>query len=1333
MDLGRKVIKVLDSDGNVMGTSFLCHPDGFALTCWHVVDAAHWIEPEERGVNGPPTGTVICAENRYTAVLLRHLSAVESDIAVLKLIRLNSAGDQAWDYLDLDSYWRVELSDCVHSFGYPNEVYKGVYRKAGISINGQVGGLTPTTPDSGVFPQGESYHPQSLSFYPLVGLNVSNIDHGYSGAPVVHSDTKKVIGLVWAKAPDIQPPDKRLAGQAFFIRLAPLFESWTALKVQHDVFEKMRRWIGTQAQAKLDQKLHDAPFIPLNLEQGIIPEKNRARSHRKDCAEPHLQHGRTWKPVDPKQLYYLRGRYVLSASVGAGKTTLIYKLAADLVAHTDTVPIMLSCRELERINPNSWEALKLVLVDRFTREFLELDEADRFSPQSLKVDVQDFFDKAYRRIIFLFDGLDQINGASPAALVEQAFRDITLRRPVIITSRPSAVLPLESDTNVTFFRLQSFTPQDLKRYFGDRYQQARSLTILAPELATVPMLAYMIRELMVRADVAQVTTCTEIYAKFLRFILSTQDTNKPLYLERPTLARTFSQALKKLAFRALANNPPQIKMIQETFPHDAGIELEELTRFGLVNRVLEQGETGLLFTHQSYQEFLAAEYACDHPEEIERVLRERWNPKWREVIRFMAGLHGPGVIMRIQLEADNVIHSNLFLLARCLPEVKPLDSGMINQIRTELIALLRGPFRMLALEALGQLRNLVDRATLHAMAVLLEDPNNLVRSAAIEALTRHAGWIDTETVRAICARLADKQEDVRLTARKALSRLEEQVDVGTLYVLANRLGDGSSEESRAAGEVLGNLAEKVDAKTLRIIASMLERDDSHVSTRAGETLARMGERLDDETLFVIRTRLGHAKAWARTAAMCALIELKSVDAGTVKALVARLEDTDGWIRNAAGYVLAKLRDGVSVETITDIVARLENERASVRQAALEALAWLSQRVDTETVLKIVELLEDPDREVRIAAIGAVAAQGWQIEPRLVRAIAERLTDSEGNVSYAAEQALKRLGDRVNSETLRFIVSLLEDANPKVRRAALGTLAIHGERIESEAMCAIAACLDDVDSDTRGEAYRALQGLAEHVDAKTIEVIRAVLIRNKNSGRLLALRTLGSFDNQVDGNTLCIVAGFLKDRNPWTRAAVIEVLSKHGDWIKTETARAIVAQLWDEDSVLSGAALEALTGLAVDAKTMLLIVRRLKSKYAWVRQVAIDALESISYRVDARALRRIAKCLWDRDPGIRQKAILTLEKQGDRIDIETVRAIASRLSDDEDWVSATALAALTQLSKRLDYEMVCSIIVRLNHKEDWVRHGALTSLLHLYEAGVSLPSLTIPAAVKPHEL
>src|SRR5262245_53630260 len=132
-DLRPYLVKILALDENeVNGTGFLCHPDGYVLTCRHVIE--HHLRC------GSAQVSLLYGEERQQALIRDDLSCVEADIAVLVLPQKSAS----WPYLPLDTHWRVKLKDDLTSFGYP----KGAFATGGVPIRGQVGGLTPTPIDN---------------------------------------------------------------------------------------------------------------------------------------------------------------------------------------------------------------------------------------------------------------------------------------------------------------------------------------------------------------------------------------------------------------------------------------------------------------------------------------------------------------------------------------------------------------------------------------------------------------------------------------------------------------------------------------------------------------------------------------------------------------------------------------------------------------------------------------------------------------------------------------------------------------------------------------------------------------------------------------------------------------------------------------------------------------------------------------------------------------------------------------------------------------------------------------------------------------------------------
>ena len=118
---------------------------------------------------------------RVRAKLILERSAHSADLAVLLLTLPDSRKNKSpWPYLSLDVHWRVVLNDTLRSFGYPvGQFGKSQFGKSGIPIVGKLGGLEPISVDG-------------VEVLLIAGLNLDNVDRGYSGAPVVNEVTQKV-------------------------------------------------------------------------------------------------------------------------------------------------------------------------------------------------------------------------------------------------------------------------------------------------------------------------------------------------------------------------------------------------------------------------------------------------------------------------------------------------------------------------------------------------------------------------------------------------------------------------------------------------------------------------------------------------------------------------------------------------------------------------------------------------------------------------------------------------------------------------------------------------------------------------------------------------------------------------------------------------------------------------------------------------------------------------------------------------------------------------------------------------------------------------------------
>ncbi|MGJ0482924.1 MAG: HEAT repeat domain-containing protein [Methylomicrobium sp.] len=947
-DLRQYLIKVLAPDSEVLnGTGFLCHPDGYALTCYHVITP--WLKQERYEIQ------VIHGGQTYSAKILPGYSTEEGDIAVFRL----QADDNAppWPYLPLDTHWRVEIGHHLESFGYPVRHFA----TPGISILGAIGGLTPTVVGD-------------VEVYPITGLNLRNVNNGYSGAPLINQVTKKVIGLVYAKYHYTQ---------AFIAPLTPLFFSrWPELKDLHDIYLQIRERFADEAKQKLDQQLRGTTFIPLDLEQRFLPKKQDwEREQDPDEKDGKAQVHSQWLPLNLEQLLQPRDRLILTADVGTGKTTLFLWLVGKLIEKPPMVPLFLTCAELERSRAYHWDDLLNECIKRYETEFL-------------KIDLKNFLVQAFleKRLFLLLDGLDQIIDRNYSELARIAF-EIANGNAVLITSRPSAVLVLESDPSILFLRLEPFSAAQECQYFGEYYDDAKKLSALAPELAQIPMLAYMIHTLVKDKAAAGLTTRTEIYQKFITHILIEHTPNKSISTQDWTLYRRISKVLSALAYHALAKPQPQIQRVEaELVDQVLGeihhpVTIEDLTKFGLVNRVLERGENQLMFfTHQSFQEFLAAQHLANNPESIPLVLAERWHPKWREVIRFLSGLCGEPIIQQLMASRDNLIHADLFLAAHCLPEVKSISPDLKESIKSKLAALVFHP--IFATEAMQLLSSLQEVTFLMPY---LANSHPEIRRIAIQTLARHGAQMPAKVVNELAKRLKDDDSDVRYAAAEALAELGAQIPAKVVNQLIKRLEEEDKSKVRiAAAKALAGAQMPAKVKG-QLIKRLEEDDDSKVRIAGAWILARSGERMPAEVMDQLFKQLE--------------------------------EDDNSKVRIARSEVLAGFWEQMPAKMVNQLIKRMEEDDKWLMRIAADKARMPAEEEMEDRIAK--RLLEDDKWLMRIAADKALEEPGAQmpaeVEDRIAKRLAKRLRDDDRYVREITTQimarALTELGAQMPEEMI----------------------------------------------------------------------------------------------------------------------------------------------------------------------------------------------------------------------------------------------------------------------------------------------------------------------------
>jgi hypothetical protein len=337
------------------------------------------------------------------------------------------------------------------------------------------------------------------------------------------------------------------------------------------------------------------------------------------------------------------------------------------------------------VHASDLEGLKFKDIKGFISHPVELLELEL-----PKAQVTAFLKKHFNKVKLLVDGLDQIKGAGTdyGDLLDK----LLLLGNVIVASRPFAVISHEETADVKFLRLKPFDTKAQKQFFGKHYNRACDVCESRRELMGIPMLAFMVRTLIEKKQDKDIRTRTDIYGHFINHILYTDIGYKHDKLRSDTDVDTRVRlTLAEISYEALAKGHIQKIPVEfcEKYTDNHKTSIERLLKHGLVKLIVDQSQRFakfIYFTHQSFQEYLAAEWASRSEELLSRILNEMWNPKWKEVIKFLAGLKGEPFVERIYSPGckDNCIHSRLFLAAECCGEISTicdLEERIFDDIR----------------------------------------------------------------------------------------------------------------------------------------------------------------------------------------------------------------------------------------------------------------------------------------------------------------------------------------------------------------------------------------------------------------------------------------------------------------------------------------------------------------------------------------------------------------------------------------------------------------------------------------------------------------------------
>lgn len=478
------------------------------------------------------------------------------------------------------------------------------------------------------------------------------------------------------------------------IRKSDFWKNWEeiatrkqkAIKLKGATEEILRSHLKEEANKALSVKLYSRNnYQPLELEVGYIQQRTEPDKIDTELTSEKREtysHNRDWIPFNWCSLLDSRDVYILSSDLGTGKTTFLRHLQKEILEKSCRIPIFIESAKIENWDFKNKDSF-ISELSKELQPWLTKNKAIRFLKRQLN-----------RNILLLVDGLDQIKGVNTTCgtLLDNLCKYVT--NSLIVATQPSTVTDYEKFQTITFLRLKPFSATIQKEYFGDDFGRACQLCKDHQWMLGIPILAFMVRTLLIEPNLDyEVKSRSDLYKRYVDYIVYRYkyEGSEPSL----DLREKIRSELPKIAYEALANMNIKSGKIPLNFCLQCisipDLQIDSLPRCGFVEIITDRTEgfkKYLLFTHPSFQQFFAAEWACRDNKRKSYLIENYWDPKWRKVIKFLAGMGmvGKDFVRRLYLGSryDNAIHSKLFLAAECVSETQ-VRSTIANGICSELL------------------------------------------------------------------------------------------------------------------------------------------------------------------------------------------------------------------------------------------------------------------------------------------------------------------------------------------------------------------------------------------------------------------------------------------------------------------------------------------------------------------------------------------------------------------------------------------------------------------------------------------------------------------------
>jgi energy-coupling factor transporter ATP-binding protein EcfA2 len=762
--LRESMVKILDpGKPTIAGSGFIIHPDGYLVTCHHVIFLMNQLKVEYRG-------------KPYDAIWCPGYSNIEVDIAILKIGVENATAVPIANPGDLQTPLII--------YGFPQS--KSVQFPDGFDVPAQ--DIHPSAPINTlstyrhrktIFNSQWNKLPQAKSTFHSHRID-AKMEPGMSGGPVFAEELGGVVGVIQCSASNV----------SYAIRWDNILEALIQLKLEpernavlqfledienHDDLKYMKLF---HSPAKI---VVEKQYIPIDvtLERRYRHEVESLRGYAE--SEEELKHAYALKGIEDQsssreapweEVKKDADRIMVLADPGMGKSTLL-RMEARLTVQRERQAVTDDTKAQDKVIFPLY--MRLSDLDKQEGEVFDVvqDLAYREFPRTSEAIAPLLREKLKSgKCLLLLDALDEVPREHRKQLSERLLRFTrNYPCPIICTSRivgySGAFLEDAKEMEIIPFR-EERVEQYIKTWFTNAAASIEDDSVSAeglvqelrnkPQiggLAQNPLLLSLICSLYQEKNLSLPARRVHIYERAVDCILSKWSQRRRELSRGRIIAK--ARLLEEVAYQFSCEDKQifsddelydgieeylQGEKVETAFKDSKTEELiTELSEEDGIIQISDREGQWYLFLHRTFQEYFSAsrlKRAIEKSQRggIELVRAYLWDYDWHETISLVAGMMKDPVplLQAIMGEKDDIFSSLLILTGRCIAEAEKIPHPLIAEVTNKIYELWQSypyfDFISSTFTALGQ----ANPEVTVKLSKDLNDEDSSVRERAAEAL-----------------------------------------------------------------------------------------------------------------------------------------------------------------------------------------------------------------------------------------------------------------------------------------------------------------------------------------------------------------------------------------------------------------------------------------------------------------------------------------------------------------------------------------------------------------------------------------------------------------------